>query len=250
MKDDVSVSDEGRLAYAFTGVAKGGDIKVHVEAGEYTNYVQYNVADQNDPTDTDDMADLYVPEGTNVTVTNLAVYNNKTTSVSETWAKVTWQNPEWNWKTKKVADGKNYFNVTRSGWVKLAPDNATAKIELHDAYYTVAADSVNVRSNWGDASNLIMSLNKGVQIEVNLVALIGENMWGRFELKKVSHVGDKDATLNTAGYTIGYVNLASKYFTRDGAPTLEEDDDSLKDMIATVVGTDSLRVRKTGSTFA
>ena len=237
MKDDVSVSDEGRLAYAFSGVSVGANILVHVEPGDNTNYVQYNVADINDPKDRDDMADLFIPSNTSVTVTNLAVYKN-----SETWAKVTWQNPEWDWKTEKVEDGKKYFNVTRSGWVKLVPSYSGGYIELSNVHYTVVADSVNVRDGWGDASNLVFTLNKGVQVQVRLVALIGENMWGEIKVKKGEHVSDE---------TTGYVNLASKYFSRNDAPTIEEEDDgSLDGMVATVINTDSLRVRKTSNTFA
>ena len=235
MKDDVSVSDEGRLAYSFTGVATGGDVKVHVEPGENTNYVTYY-----DPDEV--LHELAVEKGKDVTITNLAVHKN-----SETWAKVTWMHDEWKYTNKDKTE-KADIQVKRSGWVKLAPDDAAAKIEMYDVLYTVVADSVNVRSGWGDASNLIMELNKGVQVRVNLVALIGENIWGRFELKKVTHVGPDDDTLNTTNYTIGYVNLASKYFSRDDAPVIEEEE-TLGDLIATVINTDSLKVRKTGATY-
>ena len=237
MKDDVSVSDEGRLAYTFTGKAVGGNIDVHVEPGDTTKVVHYLDHDNYE-------ADLEVENGKTVTVTNLAVFNN-----SETWAKVTWMHNEYQYNKKKE---KVSIQVKRSGWVKLVPVPSGAHIELDPVHYTVVADSVNVRNSWGDASKLLMALNKGVQVKVDLVALVGENMWGRIQLKDINHVdSSKDSTVDTTILKdgIGYVNLASKYFTRDDAPEAE-DDNSLGDLIATVIGTDSLRVRKTGSTFA
>ena len=226
LKDDVSISDEGRLAYAFTGVVES-DLKVHVEPGENTNFVQYNVPHSTDPKKDDQKADLVIPDETAVTLTNLFVVQG------ETWAKATWKNSEWDWKSDKAADGKKYFKVTRSGWVNLDD------IEMDPVYYTVAADSISVRTGWGDATNLIMSLNKGVQVKVDAVRLVGENIWGHIKVKREAHVED---------YIDGYVNLASKYFSRDGAPTVEEES-TLKNLVATVVGTDSLKVRKTGATY-
>ena len=227
LKDDVSISDEGRLAYSYTGVADDGNVQVHVEPGDNTNFVTYY----------DPAGNLQTPavkEGRSVTITNLAVYKG-----SETWAKITWKNDEWKYTNKKKNE-KADVQVTRSGWVKLVPVPSGAHIELNPVHYTVVANSVSVRDNWGDASGLIMSLNKGVQVKVQLVALVGENIWGQIKVKRGDHVDDE---------AVGYVNLASKYFSRDDAPTIEEDD-SLDGMIATVVGTDGLRVRKTGSTFA
>ena len=140
LKDDVSISDEGRLAYAFTGVVES-DLKVHVEPGENTNFVQYNVPHSTDPKKDDQKADLVIPDETAVTLTNLFVVQG------ETWAKATWKNSEWDWKSDKAADGKKYFKVTRSGWVNLDD------IEMDPVYYTVAADSISVRTGWGDATD-------------------------------------------------------------------------------------------------
>ena len=234
MKDDVSISDEGAKIYGFTGTVVGGDLPVHVEPGDDTNIVRYTVPHDTKPKGDDYKTELSIPEDTAVTLTNLFVVNN-----SETWAKATWQNPEWDWKSDKASDGKNYFNVTRSGWVKLVPASAPAYVELNPVTYTVVADSVSVRDGWGDSANLIMGLNKGVQVKVNLVALVGENVWGRVKVKRTEHVDD---------YIDGYVNLASKYFSRDDAPEMEEED-TLTDLVATVINTDSLKVRKTGATY-
>ena len=228
LKDDVSISDAGALAYGFTGKATA-KLPVHVEAGNNTNIVQYTVPHNTDPKKDGTKTDLAIPANTSVTLTNLVKVNG------DIWAKATWKNTEWKWKSEKAKDGKKDVSVTRSGWVKLDD------IVMDACYYTVAASSVSVRDGWGDASKLIMSLNKGVQVKVYEIDLIGENIWGRIEVKKDDHVGTN---------VVGYVNLASKYFTRDDAPTIEkEEDGSVKGLVATVINTDSLRVRKTGATY-
>ena len=238
LKDDVSISDAGARIYGFTGVVKEDDLLVHVEAGTNTNYVRYTVpGSETNPAAEDKKENLFIPEGTKVALTNLFVVNS-----SETWAKATWQNPEWDWTSNKADADKKYFNVTRSGWVKLVPQPVDAddpRVVLDPVTYTVVADSVSVRNGWGDAYNLIMSLNKGVQVQADLVALVGENVWGRITVKDPNHVNDGK---------IGYVNLASKYFSRDDAPEIEESD-TLKNLVATVIGTDSLKVRKTGASY-
>ena len=227
LKDDVSISDAGRLAYAFTGkVTKTLD--VHVEPGKNTNIVEYYVPHPTKPTGEDQKAELSIPKDTAVTVTNLVVVDGKAVD-GETWAKVTWQNPEFEWVSAKKSDVKK----TRSGWINMS------EVVMDTAEYTVAADSVSVRNGWGDAANLIMSLNKGVRVTVYEIKLIGENIWGRIQVKDEDHVAD--------GKT-GYVNLASKYFSRDGAPVVEEEA-APKKLVATVVGTDALKVRKTGATY-
>ena len=239
LKDDVSISDEGAKIYGYTGMVKGGDLFVHVEPGTNTNYVRYTVPHDTDPTGKDSKEDLFIPDGTKVTLTNLFVV------ADETWAKATWQNPEWDWKSKKVADGKKEFNVTRSGWVNLSD------VEMDVVTYTVVADSVNVRDGWGDAAKRVIDLNKGVQVKVYEIKLVGENIWGHIKAKKNVHVDTEDDSPNsdlTNDYIEGYVNLASKYFSRDDAPTIENSD-SNKKLIATVIGTDSLKVRKTGATY-
>ena len=241
MKDDVSVSDEGRLAYSFSGVATG-DVKVYVEPNAESNYVTYRDPDDKVVTPT-------IKSGKAVTVTNLAVYK-----VSETWAKVTWKNDEWKYTNKDKGETKS-VQTTRSGWIKLVPQPSDGYVELDPVTYTVVANSVNVRSDWGDASNLMFTLNKGVQVKVDLVALVGENVWGRVKIKRDEHVGTDDDTaydkLIDGSDMAGYVNLASKYFSRNGAPSIDtESDNSLTNKVATVVGTDSLRVRKTSATYA
>lgn len=233
LKDDVSISDAGAQIYGFTGKMKKA-VPARVEAGENTNAAQYVVPHNTDPEGDSYKADLVIPNGTSVTLTNLFVVKG------ETWAKATWKNSEWKWKSDKAKDGKKDIKVTRSGWVNLDD------VEMDPVTYTVVANSVNVRDGWGDSAKQIFTLNKGVQVKVNRVALVGENVWGRVKVKRDAHIGQDEIIDETID---GYVNLASKYFSRNDAPVIEKED-TLGDKVATVVGTDSLRVRKTSATYA
>jgi len=230
LKENVTISDAGAMIYAFTGEYKGTNaLKVHVEPGTNTNYVTYYVYPMVSSSEEPVKTDLSIPSGTDVTLTNLFMVEN------ELWAKATWSNKEEKWT--KVDDKMVYdFEyVTRSGWVKFS------NIDMDPATFTVAADSVNVRDNWGDAANLIFSLNKGVQIKVDAINLVGENLWGHFTVKMQEHTGEVSKS--------GYVNLASKYFTRDGAPSIEDNATTSTGLIATVINTDSLKVRSTGASY-
>ena len=239
MKDDVSVSDVGAKAYAFSGTYTGAeDLYVYSEPNADSNYAQYPVPHRSNPELDGGKTDLYIPgkttrnstSGISVTMTNFFSVNG------EIWVKATWKNPEMQWKSSKITDGMEEVKVSRSGWVKFSD------IQMSAAKFTVAATSVNVRKEAGDAAELTFTLNKGVQVQVTDLALVNENLWGYISVKLTNHVGAEEAKN-------GWVNLASKYFTRDGAPAIEENDNSNKKLVATVVGTDSLKVRKTGATY-
>ncbi len=232
--DNVVISDAGSKAYTFTGKVVGGDITTQVGAG-VNNIAQYK--DHNDT-----MQNLVIKEGTAVTVSNLLVVDG------DTWAKATWTNVEKAWKdsTKKTetVDKK----VTRSGWVKVnSAVNALAvagEIVLDPIKYTVAVDSLNVRTAPGDANARAYFLNKGTEIEVNKIALVGENIWGLITKVTAVPSGKPDA------YYEGWINLASKYVTRGNLPADVEGSDISTGKIGTVVNADSLRVRETGATYA
>ena len=219
MKDDVAISDVGVNAYAFEAKYNGAnDLYVYSEPNANSNYAQYPVPHRSNPKLDGGKADLYIPSGTSVVMTNMFKVNG------ETWVKVTWKNTEWKWKSSKITDGTKEVEVSRSGWAKMSD------FDMQPATFTVAATSVSVRKDHNDASDLIMSLNKGVQVQVDKIELVNENIWG--------HIKE------------GWVNLASKYFTRNDAPSIEADeDDSVTGLIATVINTDSLKVRKTGATY-
>ena len=229
--DNVVISDAGSKTYSFTGKVKGGNITTQVGAG-VNNVAQFKNYK-------DEMQDLVIAEGTAVTISNLLVVDG------DTWAKATWTNKEDAWKdaTKKEIVKKN---VTRSGWVKVTSAIAVAaegaEIVLDPIKYTVAVDSLNVRKGAGDEYSREFFLNKGTEVEVNKIALVGENIWGY--ITRVTAV--PSGSVNES--YVGWINLASKYVTRGNLPAdLTEDHNTGK--IGTVINADSLRVRATGATY-
>ena len=232
MKDDVTISDVGVKAYSFEGKFIGDDTEEdasypHEEPNANSNYAQYPVPHRSNPKLDGGKADLTIPDNASVVVSNFFEVDG------ELWVKATWKNTEWKWKGSKITDGTEEIKVSRSGWVEFS------KIAMNPAKFTVAAASVNVRTYAGDAATLAFTLNKGVQIVVDKIDLVNENIWGHFQVKDPNHVQDGKE---------GWVNLASKYFSRDGAPSVEESE-TTKKLVATVIGTDSLKVRKTGATY-
>lgn len=223
-----SISDEGALSYAFTGTVKNAPMDAHVSAGENTNLVSYTDAQKN--------TYYSIPKDTAVTLTNLVVVNGTT------WAKATWKNPE------KDEDNKD-IKVTRTGWVPVSESEimavglaAVATIELDPVKYTVVATSINARDGYGDENELVFSLNKGVEVEVNRIVLYKENIWGYITAINLAESGKTEKKE-------GWINLASKYVKRSSEVTIEDDDSKDTGLIATVINTDSLKVRKTGASY-
>lgn len=212
LKEDVS--DAGAMNYTFTGKVEGGKLETHVSAGYRTNTTEYSI-----------------PEGTAVTLTNLAV------SDGQTWAKALWKNPEKDNKGKDIT-------VTRSGWVPMPIEVATysdgPRVVLDNVTFTTVSDSVSVRKEASNSADLVTTLNKGVDIVVNHITLVGENMWG--------YTAGESANANSYA---GYINLASKYVKRTNpvAPPKEEHGPTVDGKSATVINTDSLKVRVTGATY-
>ncbi len=217
LKDGVTVSDAGIKSYTFVGKA-AADIEAHVEPGTNNNIVK-----------------PVLKSGTKVTMTNLAKVG------TDTWAKVTWYVDTNN-------DGKT--DTAKSGWVKQSDPmdlDWSGSIELNPAKFTVVADKVNIRVAPNDAAQLVPelnSLNKGVQMEVTQVFLVGENIWGRINAQFTANSG------KVANVT-GYINLASKYVTRDDVISsgAEQNGTTTSNLVGTVINTDSLRVRSYGATY-
>ena len=227
---NANISDAGLNLYAFTGKASA-NITPKVAAGNDNNDVQIKNYKEEQETIAINAADATEQK---ITLTNLAVVNGNT------WAKATWKNAETQWKNKDKGETATVYN-TRSGWIMLD----SGKMYLDPVKYTVAVDSINVRTDAGDAAPLVKeapALNKGTQVEVNWLQLINENIWGKITVKKT-------AESDSFGTTTGWINLASKYVTRDSIPTVEEEAGHETGKFATVINTDSLRVRKTGATY-
>ena len=234
MLNGSNVNDTGAAAYAFTGKVTI-DVEPFVAAGDSSDTIHI----------TDAYGEEYfdIPADTSIKISTLAVapYNG----VSATWAKVHWTNRE------RDKNNKEIF-VTRTAWLPIAGagtvlvgEEPDYDVALDPVKYTVVAATTNVRENAGDASGLAFALNKGVEVEVSEIRLVGENIWGKITSYTAVNTGD-------VGTKTGWINLASKYVKRSSEITLEEEkkeDDHETGLIATVIDTDSVRVRKTGALY-
>ena len=235
MVNGKNVSDEGMAAYAFTGkVTK--NVTAYVAPGDSSEKVMFK-----------DASGLFydcIPSGSAITITNLSIAYFE--SIKSTWAKATWKNNE------KDASGKA-ITVTRSAWIPVSAagealgDEAMYDVVLDPVAFTVVSDSTSVRKNAGDAAALDFTLNKGTEVEVKSIRLVGENIWGKITVKKPVGTGEE-----TKANRNGWINLASKYVKRSSEVKLEEEtpkDSHDTGLIATVINTDSVRVRKTGGLY-
>ena len=143
-------------------------------------------------------------------------------------------------------DGNTWGKISE-GWIPVTRSNGEAwKVDLDVAKFYVVADAVSVRKNASTGAKLVDTLSKGVEFNVNdtyQIVVVGETIWG---------YADKVGADNHDTYG-GWVNLASKYVSRNGAPPIEEDKDdeynTYTGLLATVVNTDSVNVRITGATY-
>ena len=149
--------------------------------------------------------------------------------------------------TNLTLDSKgNTWGKISQGWVRVSNSKGRAlDVELDVAKYYVVADAVSVRKDPKNDGEWVDTLSKGVEFNVNdtyQVVVVGETIWGYAD-----KVGEDNATYG------GWVNLASKYVSRNGAPSIEEDEDdeynTYTGQLATVVNTDSVNVRITGATY-
>ena len=143
-------------------------------------------------------------------------------------------------------DGNTWGKISE-GWIPVTRSNGEAwKVDLDVAKFYVVADAVSVRYKASTGADLVDTLSKGVEFNVNdsyQVVVVGETIWG---------YADKVGAGKNDSYN-GWVNLASKYVSRNGAPSIEEDEDdeynTYTGQLATVVNTDSVNVRITGATY-
>ena len=234
MVDGRTANDTGAASFAFTGKVTD-DVEAYVAAGDNSDTIHFTDASGADYFD--------IPSGTAIKMSALTVA--PFFGDSATWAKVIWTNWELDKDSKPIA-------VTRTAWLPIAgtgiakADEPDYDVELDPVMYTVVAESTNVRKNAGDASELSFSLNKGVEVEVSEIRLVDENIWGKITSYTAVSTGD-------VGEKTGWINLASKYVKRTNEITLPEEekkeDDHETGLIATVIDTDSVRVRKTGALY-
>jgi len=124
-------------------------------------------------------------------------------------------------------NGNELWGYNGTGWLSIN------EVELDPATFIVISDAVTVRANPGAGEASVEKVVKGVELTITEVTVRDATIWGK-----------------TAKYG-GWVNLASKYVQRTNAPIVEkENDNAVSGLIATVVNTDKVRVRKSDSTSA
>ncbi len=140
----------------------------------------------------------------------------------------------------------NTWGKCSNGWVCISDKEGKPKaVKLDIAKYITTADTVTVRKEPDTGSTRVGTLSKGVEFSVNdthQIIVVDATIWGYAE--KIEGAGE---TSN------GWVNLASKYVSRNGIPSLDEDKEegttSPTGKIATIINTDSVNVRDTGATY-
>ncbi len=150
------------------------------------------------------------------------------------------------------ADRKNvvFTNITAGengtwakmskGWVRITdtsfnPINAT----LDAAKFYVVADTATVRNAPKTEAGRVDTLVRGVEFKVTRIVADSTTVWGYAD-----KVGEDNKTYG------GWVNLASKYVSRNGAPVVDTTGDAPTGLIATVVGTDTVNVRAAGDIYS
>ena len=144
-----------------------------------------------------------------------------------------------------VKVGDETWGKISAGWVRVSDkDGNPLDVTLNVAKYLVSADSVTVRKSADTAAARVDTLVKNVEFNVNgtkQVVVSGDSVWGYAD-----KVGEDNKSYN------GWVNLANKYVTRNGAPSLNLDTGAVvtgPTMMATVINTNSVKVRITGATY-
>ena len=126
---------------------------------------------------------------------------------------------------------------TSEGWIKVS------SVKLDVAKFYVIADTLTIRENPNTASNRVDLLVKGTEFDVSEIDLVGETIWGY-----ANKVGETDLTY------FGWANLSNANVSRNGAPEVSisgsNSNATTVVTMAKVVGTETLRVRSSGSTSA
>ena len=143
--------------------------------------------------------------------------------------------------------GEDTWVKTSYGWIELE------KITMDVAKFYVTAESLTVRENPNTEAQRVDTMIKGTEFDVYEVALVGDTIWGYAE--KTGEYKEVDGEIvEGSGTYAGWVNLANKNVSRNGAPTVSTGSDknttASTTKMATVINTDSVRVRMSGATYA
>ena len=142
--------------------------------------------------------------------------------------------------------GKCSWSKYTLGWIRVTnnADYQAVDVKLDPAKYLVSADSLTARVNPGTDAARKDTLVKNVEFnvnETNQVFVLGDSVWG-FATKVGEQIKE-----------YGWVNLANKYVTRNGAPSLNlgsgSDETAGPILMAKVINSNSVKVRVTGATY-
>ena len=152
---------------------------------------------------------------------------------------------------KADAAGNTWGKIPQ-GWVLISDKDGNKKdVTLDIAKFAVVADSVTVRSTPSTTGSRVNTLTKGVEFNVNSskqIVVVGETIWGYAD-KAGEKANENASALSNSGINgpsyNGWVNLAEKYVSRNGAPSVKEENATpIGDRMATVVNTDRVNVRE------
>ncbi len=124
------------------------------------------------------------------------------------------------------------WGYTSSGWVKLK------YLDLDESTFVVTSSSLTVRDANGSESTVSDVLSTGVELVIDSNTLC------------LSWDGTKTSVWGYTEKYDGYVNLSSSSVDRTNAPDIDEDDDTTEytGLIATVINTDTVNVRRNPKT--
>lgn len=239
---DVDVTSEGALAYTYSANMTGTPEGVYVTSNSNSNRIEDKY--------TDDLV-----TGKAVTVTNMTLTDGYL------WVKISWDakyNEVVNQETGETVER----HTTAYGWVQVndanVPDSkkaalsiSSSPVQIGPVTYTVAAEELTVRFGPSSGDTAQFRMNRGVQFEVKTIRLIGEEIWGEtVELNVVNNKYQGGDLSGNGEYKGGWVNLSSKYVSRTSLPTVEGGNNlSPIGKTATIVNTDSVRVRVTSALY-
>lgn len=226
------ITDKGALAYTFTGTLANAVIAY----ADTTTNSDVVGTDANGKVTNDGT----VAKSTSVTLTSMSIVGNYV------WGKI-------GWRVDTNKDGKN--DTTKYGWIQLCETNADeylstdgSKFKLDSAKFKLTGGELSVRAQPNSANEAVCKVTAGGEVHVTKIKLVGENMWGYItnafagEVYKDGQVVGEEVT--------GWILLSSKNVQRVDAPTIEKDSGpSISGKVATVVNTDSVRVRDYGATY-
>jgi len=226
------ITNKGSLAYSFTGTLKD-TVAAYADTDTKTDKVG---TDKNGKVN----ADGTVASGTPVTLVSLYLDG------TDVWGKI-------GWRVDADKDGAN--DTTKYGWIKLCAETAEvhlaeggSPLNLNPAMFKLAGGTLSVRKTPNGEVSSTLQVSAGGEIKVTKIKMIGENMWGYFSNGFAGEAIENGKVVKLEDYG-GWIILSSKNVQRTDAPTIEADKNLISGKVATVINTDSVKVRSYGATY-